>query len=133
MARNLDHLELPPWQDQLPRRKRGGGSQPKRSDPREHGRRLAEQAEQVASGLGQRPNIYPKGINPKFVFKLQLHPKGNLSEEELQRMGLRMLSRDARRVIVVFPDEATLNELRRRLSEYTDKEQYKNLAAIDGL
>ncbi|MCI0659899.1 MAG: S8 family peptidase [Acidobacteria bacterium] len=133
MARNLDHLELPPWHEQFPRRKHGGGRQPERADHREHGRRLAEQAIQVANRLQQRPADYPQGINPKFVFKLQLHPQGNLNEEELQRLGLRMLARDARRVIVVFPDEATLNELRRRLSEYVDEERYKNLASIEAI
>jgi hypothetical protein len=133
MARNLDHLELPPWREQFPRRRRGGGGQLERADRREHGRRLAEEAEQVANRLQQRPAVYPGGINPKFVFKLQLHPKGNLNEEELHRMGLRMLARDARRVIVVFPDGAALNELRRRLSEYADEERYKNLAAIDAI
>src|SRR5215475_7903064 len=133
MARNLDHLELPPWQEQFPRRKRGGGGQPERADRREHGRRLAEQANQVANRLQQRPAVYPRGINPKFIFKLQLHPKGNLNEEELQRMGLRLLARDASRVIVVFPDEATFNELRRRLSEYANEEKYTNLAAIDAI
>ncbi len=133
MARNLDHLELPPWREQFPRRKRGGGSQPERADRREHGRRLAEQAEQVANRLQQRPTVYPSGINPKFIFKLQLHAKGNLNEEELHRMGLRMLARDPNRMIVVFPDEATLNELRRRLSEYSDEEKYTNMAAIDAI
>src|SRR5262245_13268637 len=133
MARNLDHLELPLWREQFPRRRRGGGSQPERANRREHGSRLAEQAEQVANRLQQMPAVYPKGINPKFVFKLQLHHKGNLNDEELQRMGLRMLARDARRMIVVFPDEATLNELRRRLSEYVDEERYTNLAAIDAI
>jgi subtilisin family serine protease len=133
MARNLDHLELPSWREQFPRRKLGGGGQPERADRREHGLRLAEQTEQVANRLQQRPAVYPRGINPKFVFKLQLHPKGNLNEEELHRMGLRMLARDAGRVIVVFPDEATLNELRRRLSEYADGDRYKNLAAIDAI
>src|SRR5262249_56948612 len=93
----------------------------------------AEEAKQVESGFQKRPAVYPRGINPKFIFKLQLHPKGNLNEEELQRMGLRMLARDTRRVIVVFPDEATLNELRRRLSEYANAEKYTNLAAIDAI
>jgi hypothetical protein len=48
-----------------------------------------------------------------------------------------MLARDAKRAIVVFPDEATLGELRRRLEEYAglvpDGHQYANLAAIDGI
>jgi subtilisin family serine protease len=44
-----------------------------------------------------------------------------------------MLAKDAMRVIVVFPDEATLNELRRRLSAYANEEQYANLAAIDSI
>jgi hypothetical protein len=90
-----------------------------------------EQAAELANRLQQRRQTSPQGINPKFVFKLQLHPQGNLDEEGLRRMGLRLLARSARRMIVVFPDEATLNELRRRLRSYAREGQYANLAAIE--
>ncbi|MFP5260971.1 MAG: S8 family peptidase [Blastocatellia bacterium] len=132
MPRDLEHLELPEWRASLPRRKRGGGRPPER-DRRAHGQVLIAQVAELANHLQQRRQTSPQGINPKFVFKLQLHSQGNLDEEELRRMGLRLLARSARRLIVVFPDEATLNELRNRLRSYARQEQYANIAMIEAI
>jgi hypothetical protein len=137
MTRKLEHLELTKWQKPLRRRLSGGGRALKRENKSVHGRQLIQQARQVSQHLQTRVETAPQGINPKLIFKLQLHQRGNLNEEELKRLGLRMLARDAKRAIVVFPDEATLGELRRRLEEYAglvpDGHQYANLAAIDGI
>jgi hypothetical protein len=132
MPRDLEHLELPEWRASLPRRKRGGGRPPDR-DRRAHGQVLIEQVADLTNHLQQRRQTSPQGINPKFVFKLQLHPQGNLDEEELRRMGLRLLARSARRLIVVFPDEATLNELRNRFRSYAHQGQYANIAMIEAI
>lgn len=134
MARNLEHLELPQWQQALPKRKKpGGGKTPTRDDRNAHGQALLAQAEQIADRLQVRKKTAPQGINPKLIFKLQLHPQGYLDEEELGRMGLRMLAKDAKRVIVVFPNEDLLEELRRRLGVYASGEQYAGLAVIESI
>ena len=138
MARDREHFELPRWQQALPRRlRRGGGGPPEREDRRTHGQELVEQAEQVAEHLQERQQSAPQGINPQLVFKLQLHPRGNLEEVDLQRMGLQILARDPERAIVVFPDQSTLEELRRRLREYAglvpDAHDYGYLASIEAI
>ncbi len=137
MPRDRDHFELPRWQQPLPRRLRGGGRPPPREDRRAHGQELVDQANQVADHLQERQRSAPLGINPQLVFKLQLHPQGNLEEEDLQRMGLRVLARDPNRAIVVFPDQSTLDELRRRLREYAglvpDAHDYGYLASIEAI
>jgi hypothetical protein len=95
------------------------------------------QADEVADRLQERQRSAPQGINPQLIFKLQLHPRGNLEEQDLQRMGLRMLAKDPSRAIVVFPDQSTLEELRRRLREYTglvpDAHDYRYLASIEAI
>jgi hypothetical protein len=76
------------------------------------------------------------GINPKLVFKLVLNPHGNLSDEELGRLGLRVLARDARKAVVVFPSEATLHDLRDHLEQYAGIQTghaYAKLSAIEAI
>src|SRR5258708_1415672 len=113
MPRDRAHLELPKLENPLRRRKQASRRNPQPDRP-EHGRRLAEEATQLATRLQRRTQSAPQGINPKLVFKLQLHLKGNLSEDDLRQMGLRVLARHRSRAVVVFPDDATLTELRRR-------------------
>ena len=136
MARDLEHLQLPTWEHALPRRRRKGGHQPKR-DAATHGRALIAEAEQEVNRLVGRKQEYPQGINPKFVFKLLLNPSGDLDEQALGQMGLRLLAREPKKAIVVFPNDATLLEFRRRLEEYAGigpkGQKYGNLAAIEAI
>lgn len=136
MARDREHFELPRWQQALPRRRRGGG----RPVPRNrsiHGQELIQQVEEVSNHLQARLRAPSQGIDPKLVFKLRLNPKGNLDETQLKQLGLRLLARDSNRAIVVFPDEATLSQLRRHLTEYSglvsEGHEYPFLTAIDAV
>lgn len=137
MARDREHFELPRWRQALPRRPRGAGRPPEREDKRAHGQGLVDQANRVAESLEGRQQNAPQGINPQLIFKLQLHARGNLEEEQLERMGLRVLARGPGRAIVVFPDQGTLDELRRRLREYAGLEEeahdYGYLASIEAI
>lgn len=136
MARDLEHLELRMWQRDLPRRRHGGGRSPERERGL-HGQELLEQATAVAAHLEERIRTAPSGISPKLLFKLHLHPKADLSDEDLRKTGLRVLAREARHAIVVFPDEASLDEMRRRIREYAGLadagHQYGYLAAINAV
>jgi hypothetical protein len=91
----------------------------------------------MANRLQQRRQDAPPGINPKFIFKLQLNRKGILDDDQLTQMGLRVLAKDANRAIVVFPDDETLRQLRRRIEEYSGRieraHKYNELAAIDAI
>ena len=86
--------------------------------------------------LADRIRRSPPGINPKLVFKLRLNPKANLDDDQIPQLGLHVLSRDAARVVVVFPDQASLEELRSRLRQYSGIQvgnRYAALAAIDAI
>lgn len=134
MAREFEHLDLPRWEGEPPRRKTGGARPPQRDNQHAHGRELHRQALEVEARLDERLQIAPAGINPKLVFKIQLHPQGNLDEERLRQLGLRVLAMDARKAIVVFPDQRTLDDLKRHLREYSGLEPghiYAFLSSID--
>ena len=137
MDRTLDHFELPRWQEPLARRLRGGGRPPSRESTRRHGELLVQQAEETVNRLRARLHSAPQGINPKLIFRLDLHPHGNLSIQQIAQLGLRVLAIDSSGAIVVFPDLPTLDELRRRLREYAgidpEGHQYSYLASIEAI
>ncbi len=137
MDRTLDHFELPAWQEPLPRRIHGGGRPPNRESTRRHGQELLQQAEEIANRLQARIQSARQGINPKLIFRLVLHPRGNLSAQQLSQMGLQVLAIDSRGAMVVFPNRPSLDELRRRLREYAGMEpeghQYAYLASIEAI
>ena len=135
MPRDLEHLQLPEWNKAEPRRKRGGGQGFTRKDKDEHAKKLLQEVDLVSNHLQERKQRAPQGINPKLVFKIKLNEKGNLDETQLRQMGLRLLARNAKRAFVVFPDDATLNEVRKRLREFAGLEpqphKYEYLNGID--
>lgn len=134
MAREFEHLDLPRWEGEPPRRKTGSARPPQRDNQHAHGREIHRQALEVEARLDERLQIAPPGINPKLVFKIQLHRQGHLDEESLRKLGLRVLARDARKAIVVFPDQRTLDELKRHLREYSGLEPghiYGFLSSVD--
>ena len=135
MPRDHEHLALPELNVAVPRRKRGGGRPPERENNRQHGRTLLDQTEDIRERLQHRLETSARGINPKLVFKLIIHPKGNLDEQQLRLLNLRLLGRDADKQFVVFPNDAALTEMRRMLREYAGLDQrgheYAYLAAIE--
>jgi hypothetical protein len=137
MPRDKDHLELPRWSGTFPRRKRPGGRTPQREDKQAHGVQLLAQAEETANRLRERETERHSGVNPKLIFKLVLHPEGKLDTEQLRQLGLQLLGIDTRHALVVFPDHARLDELRRRLREYAglvpDGHDYAYLSAIESI
>lgn len=135
MPRNLDHLELPSWQQPFNRRKGGGGRAPTRPDRAEHGDRLAAEAEAISEAFALLQARPPAGIDPKLIFNIRLHPNGRIDDDELRLMGLHLVSREPNKLIVVFPDAGTVDELRRRIREYATHTQahYANVAAIEAI
>lgn len=135
MPRDKEHLILQQWQEPLPKRKSGGGSNFARENKNEHGRALVQQTENLSQNLQSRQRTYPQGINPKLVFKIRLNASGNIEEGQLESLGLRILSKDENKIFVVFPDDATLRTLRGRLREYAglvpDGHKYDFFSNID--
>lgn len=139
MPRDLEHFELARWREQLPRRRQGGGGkQERRQNFAEHGRALDRQIDELETRFEARRRLDPGRINPKLIFKLQLKDEfRELSEAEVQTLGLVILGRDETGVLVVFPSDAAVTELRRRIREYAGMvpagAKYAELDAIDSI
>jgi len=134
--RNLEHLQLLVWQEPFPRRKYGGGRAPHRDEPQEHARKLVKEADTLRTTLEIRRENAPRGINPKLIFRLVLHPQGNLEDKEVEALGLRVLAKLPHQAIVVFPDEPSLAEMTSRLRQHAGLEEghaYGGLAAIEAI
>jgi hypothetical protein len=123
MARDLNHFDLARWREPLPRRKLGGGSRLRRDDRQAHGAELNDKLEDLARSFEARIQKRAEGINPKLIFSIRLRGAGSsLGEEDLSRWGLHLLGRNASGLMVVFPDQESLDELRRRVREYAGLE-----------
>ena len=135
MPRDLDHLELPLWRHPIERRKRRGGPPPTRESRSEHGTTLQTELAAVEETFEASRRNPPAGIDPKLVFTLRLHSSGQITDEQLLAMGLRLVAREPNKLLVVFPDQGTLDELRRRIRQYAthDRAHYANIGAIDAI
>ena len=135
MPRDLEHLELPRWQQPVVRRKHGGGRPPTRDSRAEHGQKLETELAAVDAEFDSLRREPPAGIDPKLVFTIRLHPKGRFDDDGLLAMGLRLISREPNQLLVVFPDTGTLDELRRRIRDYGthDQAHYANIGAIEAI
>ncbi len=135
MARDLDHLELPRITAPLPRRLHGGGRAPKRDSKQEHGQHLIEETEEVLSEYVGMSRLV--GISPALVFRLKMHPGADIDEDQLHRMGLNVISKDADKTVVVFSSDEALQEFKQYLKEYAgrvpDGHEYTFIAAIDDI
>ncbi len=104
-----------------------------RRNRKKHGRRLLANVEQVALLLRERKRTAPAGINYKLVFKLELNPKGSLTDDQIRQLGLNLLARDGKRAIVVFPNEETLATLRDHIRQYAKIIQGSGYGFLSGI
>ena len=135
MARDLEHLTLPRQRGPLARRKHGRGRPPARDSRAEHGRKLEAELESLDTSLSSLRREPPAGIEPKLVFTIRLHSDGRFDDDEIRAMGLRLIARESNKVLVVFPDRETLDELRRRIRTYSahDNAHYANIGGIEAI
>jgi len=134
MARDLDHLELRRIQNELPRKKHGGGSTFKRDNVRRHGRKLLSDADSIAESH-RRPR--PAGISPTLVFRIRFEGKHTIDDDQLAGMGLQVISRSADKAVVVFASDDELTEFRRHMGEYAgiipEGHKYGHIGSISEL
>lgn len=137
MEQKHEHLQLTRWGERLPRRKKGPPHNPARDDKRGHGEHLLHDLETVSNSLQRLKQDAPVGVNPKLIFKVLQHPKGALSVEQLDRLGLRVLGIDSHKAMVVFPNQEALKDLQRRLNEYAglvpQGNKYEFLSSVEGI
>lgn len=133
MARDLDHLDLPQVQAPLARRKHGTGRPVERDDVAGHAARLESDALAVTNVARRRPR--PRDIDPSLIFRLRVHPSANLTDLDVDRLGLQILARDENKTLVVFASDEELAEFRRRAATYGSPTGYKyaEMGGIDGL
>jgi subtilisin family serine protease len=137
MPRDREHLALPEYGQPLGRRRRPA---PQPTTPRnrpEHGRKLIREVDVLVTSLQEKRRDYPAGFNPANIFRLALSRQGDLDENALTRMGLRLLAKDPRRALVVSTDDAQLGEIRDRLLNYSGQiargAQYGELDAVENI
>lgn len=133
MARNLDHLALPQVQAPLSRKLRGGGKTVSRDDRSAHASRLKTEAEAVIRAQGRRSR--PVGASPSLIFRLKLHPEGELDEKTLERFGLRLIARDEEKTLVVFSSDEDLSRFLERVKTFGSPtgHVYGEVGNIEGL
>lgn len=101
--------------ERLPRRKKPGfGSAPER-DSGQHGAQLNRQLN--AAVASQQAARRPEFVNPELI--LTVHMAGARQEEAWEQLGLRVLSSDSDRTLVLFASQHELDEVRRRINAYS--------------
>jgi hypothetical protein len=97
----------------LERRQHGFGKIVDR-DAKAHGAELGGKLEAIVASHKQKPKI--GDIDPALILKVQL--SGNIPEETWAAMGMTLLADEADESLVLFANDAELQEFKRRVSEY---------------
>jgi hypothetical protein len=132
VARDLPHLPLPQIQAPIARKKHGGGSNTKRTDPGGHATQLIADADEI---VRFQRRTRPAAATPALIFKIRLAPKSNLDDNALERFGLTLIARDEDKTLVVFSSQADLRLFRDRVATYGAPTgfAYGEVGNIDGL
>jgi hypothetical protein len=119
MTSQFEHLDLPKTDIQLPRRKNPGGGGSKRSDRSSHGSQLLNQVAMLAQRPKQKVSSFR--LDPKLIFKIKLSKDKAFPEDQLDPMGLKLLSHEpkASKAIVVFASDEELSSFQVRLENYS--------------
>jgi len=107
------HLLLPRAEVNIERRRRPGFAGRPVREPREQADRIT----QAVEGVLQRRAQSAIRVIPGLVIRVRT--SGVLPEEEWERAGLTVLGTDADTSVVLFSNDAELQEFRRRLREYS--------------
>lgn len=130
------HLPLKRIEGTLPRRKHGFGKAPKR-DAGVHGAAVAQRIDESLTSYGSLPKI--EGIDPALILKITASTL--IDEDEWRKLGMVLLSVDGDNSVVLFANDKTLSEFKRKVEAYQGElplgqksPQYASLiAAIDGV
>jgi subtilisin family serine protease len=137
MPRDREHLALPEYGQPLGRRRRPAPQQPTARNRPAHGRQLIQEVNAIVTSLQEKRRDYPAGFNPANIFRIALSGQGDLDETALARMGLRLLSKDPKRALVVSTDDAQLGGITNRLLNYSGQvpggAQYGELDAVENI
>lgn len=108
------HLKLRRLPETLERRKKPGFSAAKSERRTGYGRMVRRQVEDAArSQQRTKPSRF---VDPSLIFRVQM--QGMLQESDWESLGLRLLSSDEDRNIVLFSSNGDLDAFYRRLDDY---------------
>jgi hypothetical protein len=110
-----EHIQMARLPERLPRRKKPGfGSSP----PRESGAHGARLARELGDAIASQNAVRrPEFVDPALI--LTVNMSGALQEEAWEQMGLRVLSSDSDRTLVLFASAEELREVQRKIEAYS--------------
>jgi hypothetical protein len=110
-----EHIEMARLPERLPRRKKPGygGIPPRESGA--HGARLTRELDTAIAA--QQASRRPEFVDPALILTVQM--TGALQEEAWEQMGLRVLSSDSDRTLILFASAAEVREVQRKIAAYS--------------
>jgi Subtilase family len=114
MAR-YEHLPLRRIEGQLERRKHGGGRPPQRN-AKAHGATVEAELLAVTANQKRKPRI--ANIDPALILKVKT--AGPIDTADWARVGLTVIASDPDKTLVLFANDAELQEFQRRVVAYQE-------------
>ncbi|HDH91446.1 MAG TPA: S8 family peptidase [Candidatus Aenigmarchaeota archaeon] len=131
----IEHLKLPFYEREFERKKRGGG----RIKPREERRKFSEvqifNLGKIKHSFEEDKRKFSKFFDPNLIFRIELNQ--NVDEEEfkkfLERSHIKVISPspEGKGFWISLAEDESLEEVKKRLAEYGEKERYKQFDAIE--
>ncbi|OFV67323.1 MAG: subtilase family protein [Candidatus Syntrophoarchaeum caldarius] len=107
----------------LPRKKRKAYPKPRkvRSDAerKTFGKKALDESEKIIEDFSKWKSKYGDKIDPKLIFKIEANSP--INENDLGRMGLKILGVDYKDAVVVFADDEHLTAFKRMIEEYANE------------
>jgi hypothetical protein len=112
---DYEHLHLVRLPEQLERRKRRGFGVTTSRDHRQHSTIVRNQLD-AAIAVQQRRRPAATFVNPALILRVQV--TGAFAEEDWERLGLTVLSRDEEKSLLLFASDIELRQFHERISAY---------------
>jgi hypothetical protein len=115
----LPHLPLIKLTSDLPRRKKSGYSDilPREAKEREEfSKEAREECDKIFAEFKQLQEEYKGFIDPELIFRINL--KGSVKTRDLERLGLKVLSKLDKNAIIVFSSKRHFKDFFAKLDEY---------------
>ncbi len=135
-----DHLRLPIFSDNVERQKRGGGggySFPEGRGKAAFSQEAKQKAEAISQSFAALKKKFAGRITPSLIYEIEINQSvsPDVFENTLASMGIHVLSvaENKKGFWVVFSDDETLTEFKRKLAAYGSEEgpKYDFFNAID--
>lgn len=131
----MEHLRLLFYEEHFERKKQGRG----RVKPRKERQRFSEiqifNLTKIKENFEEDKKKFSKFLDPNLIFKIEVNQ--NVNEEDftkfLERCNIRVISPspEGKGFWILLAKDESLEEIRRKLKEYGEKERYKYFDAIE--